>query len=220
MEWLLGLFLITSPLVFWAWAVIFFLVILAFEENEKNFFAFVSLGIFVALAVHSPVIHLTFEPVTWLMWGVVYYIVGGVWSFIKWFSFITKRAESFGVLKLNFIRMLNKMPGADGELVVDIKTKLPEEVIPRFKEFLSSSDYSFSYINTNSYDEESKNLDDIVPHANSHKEKIVTWILWWPTSAFWTILNDPLVRFANWMYARFQGLYMRIAKKVFAKFAI
>lgn len=236
MEWLLGLFLITSPLFFWAWAVIFFFIIMAFEENELNFFAFVSLGIFIALAVHSPVIHLTFEPMTWLMWGILYYIVGGIWSFIKWFSFITKRAESFGELKLQFIRILNKdgleytrRLSENGEaadelnadkLAVDIKTELPKQCIRDFKKFLASSDHNFDYINTDNYSDKSTNLDDIIPLASAHKEKIVTWILWWPTSAFWTILNDPLIRLANWMYKKFQGFYTRIAKRIFAKFGI
>lgn len=220
MEWLLALFLITSPLFFWGWAVIFFFVIMAFEENEKNLFAFISLGAFVALAIYSPVVSLSFEPLTWVMWAVVYYVAGGIWSFIKWFSYLTTRADKFAEIKLDYIRKLNKNEPSSENLLVDIKTVIPEDSIRDFKQFLKNQDWSFSYISYDQHDCGSNNLDDIIPLASQHKEKIVTWILWWPTSAFWTILNDPLLRLANWMYARFQGMYTRIANKVFAKFAL
>lgn len=220
MEWLLALFLITSPIFFWSWAVIFFFIIMVFEENECNLFAFISLGVFVALAMHSPVVTLAFEPMTWLMWAVVYYAAGGLWSFIKWFSFITKQADSFGEIKLEFIRNLNKRYNKGAKLPVDIKTVLPAETIREFKMILRSSDHKFSYITANNYDDDAGNLDDIIPLPSSHKEKIVIWILWWPTSAFWTILNDPLLRIGNWMYARLQGMYARIANRAFAKFGV
>ncbi len=220
MEWLLALFLITSPLFFWAWAVIFFVIIMIFEENEQNFFAFISLGVFVALAVYSPVISIAFEPLTWLMWGAVYYAAGGLWSFIKWFSFLSKSADVFAEVKLKWLRYLNKTRAADEQLEINVKTKIPDDKIKGFKLSLYKTGSCYAHIAANNYSDDSKNLDDIIPLAGNHKEKIVTWILWWPTSALWTILNDPLLRLANWMYARFQGMYTRIANRIFAKFEI
>ncbi len=223
MEWLFALFLITTPLFFWGWAVVFFCIIMFFEENEKNLFAFISLGIFIALAIHSPVISIAFEPMIWLLWAAAYYACGGVWSFIKWFSFISKRADAFGEAKLDFLRGLNKNANradAGHQLEVNIKTPIPPEYINVFKSVLRNSDHHFNHIATHDYETGGSDLDDIVPLASTNKERIVTWILWWPTSAFWTILNDPLVRLANWMYARFQGMYTRIANRAFAKFGV
>ena len=37
---------------------------------------------------------------------------------------------------------------------------------------------------------------------------------------FWTMLNDPLVRFAEWMYDKFGNLYSKIAKSVFGKVGV
>lgn len=57
------------------------------------------------------------------------------------------------------------------------------------------------------------------PQASEHKERIITWMLYWPFSMFWTIINDPLRRAFEWIYRRIgkfmQGVSDRIFKDVF-----
>lgn len=54
------------------------------------------------------------------------------------------------------------------------------------------------------------------PTASAFSVQIINWIAYWPLSALWTLLNDPLRRFASWVYRNlFAGTYQRIANYVF-----
>jgi len=216
-EWFAAALIISGVWV-WIWTVACFILVLAFSENEKNFWAFVSIGAFIALMQHSAIISIFSNPLVLLGWAVAYFIIGGLWSFIKWFSFIHKRAELFGELKLKFIKELNER-NIRGQvpdfvpLIADVKTIIPEILINNFQRYLSTFGTGFSST-------ASGGKLNVIPSAQNHKQKIVTWILWWPTSAVWTLLNDPLVRLAEWMHKRFQGLYKKIAERTFAKYGV
>jgi hypothetical protein len=215
MEWLAAFFVVTGAWV-WFWATVCFVLVLAFSENDKNFWAFVSVAGFIALMHHSEVFSIFADPFTVAMWAGAYFVAGATWSVIKWFSFVNKEADKFGELKLQYINKVNKANDLENQLEANIKTKIPEELIVNFNRFLA--DNYHRYRMNPDYDE--RTLAGIIPSAMQNKEKIVAWILWWPTSAFWTILNDPLVRFANWIYSKFQGLYKKIAHRAFAKFGV
>jgi len=215
-EWLAAALIISGMWV-WDWATVCFVAILAFSENEKNVWAIVSLGIFRGLMQHSEVFSIFTEPFTLLLYAVGYFVIGGLWSCIKWSSFVNKKAELYGELKLKFIKTVNNHNNtrADFEaLSVDVTTAIPPEFIAGFQKHLSTFGMGCS-----SYTTDGK-LHDVKPSDRTYKEKIVTWILWWPTSTIWTILNDPLVRLAEWMYGRFQGFYKKIAIRAFSKFEV
>ncbi len=228
MEWLAALLMFTGAW-FWVWSVVFFFVIMAWSENDYNTWAFVSLGIFVGLMYNAGQITLSLDPMTLAMYFAMYFLAGGVWSFLKWASFVNKAADRFGEIKLAFIGKINrdqayymKIVGADQNaeplvlpLESSIKTTIPEGLQDKFFKHIEDN----VPFDTHQYIR-SEGIKSIIPSAMTHKERIVTWILWWPTSAFWTILNDPLVRLANWMYSKFQGLYRRIADRAFAKFEL
>jgi len=216
MEWLAALFIVTGAWV-WFWAAVCFVLVLGFSENDKNFWAFVSVGAFLALMHHSEVFSIFADPLTVAMWAGAYFFAGAGWSIVKWFLFTNKEGEKFGALKLQYLAKVNKANNLDTQLEVDIKTKIPDELIVNFNKFLLEKYYRYRHQNPD-YDE--RTLEGVIPSAMQNKEKIVTWILWWPTSAFWTILNDPLVRLANWIYSKFQGLYKKIAYRAFAKYGV
>jgi len=228
MEWLAALLMFTGAWI-WIWSAVFFFVSMAFSENDKNFFAFVSLGAFMALMYNAGQITLSLDPMTLAMYFVMYFAAGGIWSFLKWASFVNKAADRFGEIKIKFIEKINRdqpyytdIVNADQDaeplilpLESSIKTTIPKGLQDKFLKHIEDNvPYTtHQYIR-------SEGIKSIIPSAMTHKERIVTWILWWPTSAFWTILNDPLVRLANWMYSKFQGLYKRIANRAFAKYEL
>ena len=53
--------------------------------------------------------------------------------------------------------------------------------------------------------------------VSDYKTTITTWIIWWPISGIWFIINDPIKRLANWLYAQFKGVYAWIYKKSLGK---
>jgi hypothetical protein len=47
-----------------------------------------------------------------------------------------------------------------------------------------------------------------------YQPSIKSWILWWPFSALWTLLDDPIRRAVQRIYQELQTVYQRITDKV------
>ncbi len=62
-----------------------------------------------------------------------------------------------------------------------------------------------------------KKPSDVVPTVKGRFSDLTRWIVWWPMSAFWTILNDPLRRLAEALVRAFKGIYTKIALSVFSE---
>jgi len=59
-----------------------------------------------------------------------------------------------------------------------------------------------------SYDDDSHRFEDTAT-------KLVFWASFWPTSMFWTILNDPIKKLFNFLiYDVFIGIYRKMYKKM------
>lgn len=55
-----------------------------------------------------------------------------------------------------------------------------------------------------------------IPKAKDHKAKIISWMSYWPFSAFWTLLNDPIKRTFKFIYSKIEKVYEKMTEKVFA----
>jgi len=197
----------------WAWVVpvLFFFIILAFTENDHNYWAGISLIIILGVLQHSGIIALFSNPFLLILYLVGYFLLGGAWSVVKWYFLIQNKAKSFKKCKQKFIDEIN---GGNNNHNLSITDKeFPEDVMQEFKRYLVSNYLSYSV--PHRFKEKGFNMQWIMPQAINHKQKIVTWILWWPTSAFWTLLNEPFVRIAKLIYERFQGIYGRITNHAF-----
>ena len=54
-----------------------------------------------------------------------------------------------------------------------------------------------------------------MPEAKNNRSEIVGWMVYWPWSAFWTILNDPIRRFYKMLARILEKIYDSIAEKVY-----
>lgn len=48
-----------------------------------------------------------------------------------------------------------------------------------------------------------------------NKDRIMTWLMYWPFSLVWTILDQPIVRFYKWVYRKVSGVYEYIGRKAY-----
>ncbi len=218
MEWLLGLFIITG-LGFWFWVVcaVFFFVILAFEENDHDFWATTVLVIFGLIMYHNN--HIPLDNPWLLAKYAGYYVAAGtLWSIVKIYFYMNKKADEFGVVKLDFIKRYNRQENDEDALVMDAKTTIPDFAVPAFKKFIIEKCHGGYYYGRDV--EHCTIAEMVIPPVSTYKQKIIGWIAWWPMSFFWTMLNDPLVKLANFIFDRFQGIYARITKAAFAKFGL
>lgn len=56
------------------------------------------------------------------------------------------------------------------------------------------------------------------PKAAGSKARIIGWMAYWPWSAAWTLLNDPVRRLWRAIYARLATTFEKISARVFARF--
>jgi hypothetical protein len=51
--------------------------------------------------------------------------------------------------------------------------------------------------------------------VDHHKNKIYNWLILWPTSLIWFLINDPITRLYNYLYKTLKGTYQKIADNQF-----
>jgi len=54
--------------------------------------------------------------------------------------------------------------------------------------------------------------------VSSHSDRLIGWIIYWPFSAFWTLINDPVKRIATAIYRQIEVLLQRMADRIVNNF--
>ncbi len=93
MEFLSGVFaalllwpiFIVGTLWFWAFSAGVFGWMIFLTEEDSHFFASISLVAFIWLMSSANGFSVLANPLIWLKWGVVYLVIGSVWSVLKWY---------------------------------------------------------------------------------------------------------------------------------------
>lgn len=131
-----------------------------------------------------------------------YIILGFVWSFIKWWLFVNRKAIQYKEKRCAWLidRKKSYLGRMSGKSIVDIKeitleTKVPEDLMEDWK----SSTYSVGFI----------------PKAVEHKMTISHWVLYWPVSALWSLLDDFIGKVIRVIVVKFRYIYEMITKNAF-----
>jgi hypothetical protein len=159
-------------------------------------------GAIFMVALYVGVVHFAFckgwTPVDIVGWvkahaldvalgAVVYFMIGTVWAFIKWWSFVKRERRRYDEVFNDFIK--NHADLKDVPLA-----KWSDDMVRQFNYCLTSKV---------SYDNQIR----VKPQVENFKEEIFLWIGFWPFSAFWTIIDDPIRRICS-------GIYNLIGKRL------
>ena len=226
MEFLAGVFaamllwpiFVFGTLWFWAFsACMFGWMIFLTEETESHGLAIFSVIAFVWLMSSANDVSVLVNPLLWLKWGIVYFVVGSAWSFLKWFSFLHKTKDKLKELKANFLKQYSHSYD-DGyasrdKIELDADGKFTDQDFPLFAKYLNEHGYLSTGYRSDSIEERA----DVIPTVKGRYGDLVRWIIWWPISAFWTILNDPIRRIAQAIVRVFKGIYTKMALSVFGE---
>jgi hypothetical protein len=191
-----------APMIYWSLLVALFIVLVVLEEREL-----ITGGTFVALVIlwvaSQPYggIAAIFAAIKtspiWIAVGFVAFIAAGVvWAFFKWSLYVGDAVKVFQYLKVEFMGLSK------------IETE-SEILVPAFIEWLNRRS-TYSAINISK-------LEDVIPSATTKKKKITSWIMLWPASAVWFLVNDPVRRAAEWVFEKIKGAFEAIAKRAFGK---
>jgi hypothetical protein len=132
---------------------------------------------------------------------VSYIIIGIVWSFIKWTTYVKRTLGRIKKVKDEFI--------AEHKEINDTNRAEFNQMIEKFR-LKDSSGYTISVFDKTT-------LDDIIkkvtPVASEKKTIITAWISYWPMSLVGTLLNNPFRHFFEWLYDNLSGYYDKITNK-------
>lgn len=136
---------------------------------------------------------LTANPYNALYAFLGYVAAGVVWSFAKWMFHVWREKDRYVEVKEEFLAHHNisdaewrALESTDGQKYESIRRAI-------------MSGFGMKGL----------------PKASQHKARIIAWMMWWPASAVWTLIDDPLRRLFNWIYARVSSVYDKITKMIF-----
>jgi hypothetical protein len=205
----LGALFVIGTLSFWVISLAIFFLLTWFTEDDKDVLATLCVGVFIWTAATVNDFSVFVNPLLWVKWFGIYLIVGCLWSFIKWFSFLHRAKDRLQKLKASFAKH-------NPTLVVD--NKVTDEGFPRFAKHLYENNYVSQFISPNGYSGNERTIQersDVIPSVREQFGSLVGWIVWWPMSAFWTLLNDPIRRLAEFLVRSLKGAYTQMGQAVF-----
>lgn len=54
-----------------------------------------------------------------------------------------------------------------------------------------------------------------IPTAGENKWRIMSWMMYWPFSALWTVIDQPVKHAFNYIFMTFEGVFNKISKKMY-----
>lgn len=125
------------------------------------------------------------HPWVVLYGSIGYFTVGTIWAITKWWFYVSGERRKYNEYRAKFLRS-HKVEG--NVIPDDLKQRFSEDM-PRYGE----------------------DAIEIRPDVTQHKAQIYMWMAYWPFSALWTILNDPIRRIFRAIYARIRATLQRIS---------
>lgn len=55
----------------------------------------------------------------------------------------------------------------------------------------------------------------VAPKAKDHRSDILLWMSWWPFSALWTLINDPVRKAFEWIFDQMEKTFDGISDRIF-----
>lgn len=186
---------------FWVLAAIFVVTLLiGLEKENGSFLTIATIVFFVAWYMFGDfgnvLTYIVQNPFSILFAIGVYLAAGAVWGVTKWWFFVNGMAREIQSAKRKFFEVQHNLPYTADAVI-------PEALKAQWKRFL---------------DHEVKiNLKSLPPKVSENKSRITTWMIYWPVSAIWTLVNDPVVRAFHAIYERLGGLMQNISNSAFNK---
>jgi hypothetical protein len=125
----------------------------------------------------------------------VWLAVSAPWAFVKWTLFVRDNSCRYDELLAEFVEHHAGYPKNANEFTVDQKVE--------WKEYFDRNcrcDEWFGEFDKVEFD----------PSPKTHKSDIMTWMMLWPWSLGWTLLNDPIRKFFRHAYYFMVGRLERI----------
>lgn len=128
-----------------------------------------------------------------------YFAGGTTWCFIKWWFHLRNcRDEDLG-FKNTFLEK-NGVHGG----------RVPPELKDDWKAVCASR---FNYLSSRGGPE-----NGYAPMVSKNKARLMRWMMFWPWSFLWTMINDPIKKVFKWIYRSIQGTLQGMSDRAYSDF--
>lgn len=181
--WFLAIFALSNPF-FWVITIGVFALVCVFVESlevrpGKAGFSLIVLFVLFLLA-NEPVKGFLGQHIWWVVASPFIYIVAGVFwgAYIKWPIFVKRWEWKMEEIVRIYIRDRD-LRDEKGELL----TRIPLSHQHTFRDFLV---------------QQTGNSRGEAPNWKDHKQRIITWCIYWPWSILSTLLRDLIQNLVEW----------------------
>jgi len=196
---------------FWFWAVLVFFAaaVIVLTEFEKGFFAFLTMlmgcAIFQLFGGTDILGYIWHNPIWAVVWVAAYFAGGVLYSLVRWRGYASDQREKYEDIKERWL--VDKGQKATAKMVI------PPNLAAEWEKYLKDYQgrYGRCYV-----DGLEMTLDEIKagegPQFRNNKSRCMTWMTYWPFSAFWYLLNDPVRRVFRKAMNGLRGAYEAISR--------
>ena len=128
-----------------------------------------------------------------ILYAVAGYLgIGTIWAVIRWYFYVKNEREKYDEFKKNWLKSQYLEPNAilEGETL---------------KGFLRALDNEVCYHDL-----------DIHPQVGKNKESIQIWIIHWPWSFCWTLIDDPIRKTVKAIYNGISNRLQAVSDKIWS----
>lgn len=173
----------------WIFLCLFTILFWCLVENEKHGWATVSMVVafvlFGFLGNFNVLDIARSHPLNFFLIILSYFVSGTVWSVAKWFFHVNKMARKYRDMREEWC------------IKNYVNPPLTVEQLRMFHNYTGASRYATR------------------PRAKQNKSMILTWMIYWPWSFVWTMINDPVVWFFKKIYRAMINLFDRISSRAY-----
>jgi hypothetical protein len=170
-----------------------FVLITAFEENDKDISALITLiagFAFCQWVCHLQVFHWIGHHILGTIgYVLLYFAFGGLWGLFKWVLFLRTRLEDYKRVKEGFSAWKEASPAWKGKEYTALKDFLQERGATGMMK---------------------------PPQVRDYKGKVTHWMTYWPFSLIWFLIHDPITRFFKTLFNFMSGTFQSISNRMFA----
>jgi len=227
LEFLASLFVFGSW-TFWFTMLLAFVFITVMVEGARDFAAFITFFIVASITAwlnHISPLQLVTENLGATIGLAVFYLLSGaVWSLVKWWRLVVTFKEVYLEVKKELAKANPEENDAYfRQLSYNLRLRFLE---PDLRKYYGLTEFDghtggrdvlgLHNVLGGHDDTDGLNFTPKPPDPAKFKPFILRWLMFWPWSLSWTLLDDPIRRTFKAIYDSLVSTYERIAKEVFA----
>ena len=130
-----------------------------------------------------------------------YFLVGIIWGFVKWFLYVLGIRDDYETYRAEWVEKYGP---------IDESLFPPSSYNNQARTSQPMTKRQMFVSNVGSHLQP--------PKAARHKGEIIFWMSYWPFSAVWTIIHDPITRLYRFIYHRIAVVFDGISRSMFKKY--